>query len=162
TFLTVYGSPLLQAAVGIDRGDARRPRQAGTNALHRQLVEGRIAELKAKIPQGGLREAFVRTILHVLLPRRGVDEPGFDASRRIGAASPDGKTMPLPEMTPLTLAEFKTLVREQFFMLLIDEPAAVAAIPGLLPKNVAARRAAFALLRQIASAAGEITAESAG
>jgi hypothetical protein len=46
-------------------------------------------------------------------------------------------------------------------MLLIDKPAAVAAIPALLPKDAAARRAAFALLRQIASAAGEITAESA-
>src|SRR5262245_12148119 len=38
TFLTVYGSPLLQAAVGIDRSDARRPRQAGMSALHHQLV----------------------------------------------------------------------------------------------------------------------------
>jgi hypothetical protein len=162
TFMTVYGSPLLQAAVGIDPADARRPRQAGTTALHRQLVDARIAELEAKVPQGGLREAFVRTILYVLMPRGGVDERGFDAIRRIRAASSDGKTLPLPELTTLTLAEFKALVREQFFMLLIDQPAAVAAIPALLPKNTAARRAAFALLRQIASANLEMTAESAG
>src|SRR5262245_50357052 len=95
------------------------------------------------------------------MPRGGVDESGFDALRRIRAASPDGKTLPLPELTPMTLSEFKALVREQFFMLLIDEPGAVAAIPALLPKNAAARRAAFALLRRIASAAGEIPAESA-
>ena len=62
----------------------------------------------------------------------------------------------------MTLSEFKALVREQFFMLLIDQSAAVAAIPALLPKDTAARRAAFALLRQVLSAAGEITAESAG
>jgi Protein of unknown function (DUF3141) len=134
TFMTVYGSPLLQAAVGIDPADARRPRQAGTSALHRQLVDARIAELKAKMPQGDLREAFVRTILYVLMPRGGIDERGFDAICRIRAASPDGKTLPLPELTTLTLAEFKALVREQFFMLLIDWSAAVAAIPGLLPK----------------------------
>ena len=33
----------------------------------------------------------------------------------------------------LTLAEFKMLVREQFFMLLLDREAALAAIPKLLP-----------------------------
>ena len=37
-----------------------------------------------------------------------------------------------------------------------------AAIPALLPKDTTARRAAFALLRQVLSAAGEITAESVG
>jgi hypothetical protein len=162
TFMTVYGSPLLQAAVGIDPADARRPRRAGTSALHQQLVDARIAELKAKMPQGGLREAFVRTIVHVLMPGGGVDERGFDAICRIRAASPDGKTLPLPELTTLSLADFKSLVREQFFMLLIDQPAAVAAIPELLPKDTAGRRTAFALLRQIVSASGEMTAESAG
>jgi hypothetical protein len=65
-------------------------------------------------------------------------------------------------LTTLTLSEFKALVREQFFMLLIDQPAEVAAIPGLLPKDTASRRAAFALLSQIVSASGEMTAESAG
>jgi hypothetical protein len=162
TFMTVYGSPLLQAAVGIDPANADRPRQAVTSALHRQLVDTRIAELKAKMPQGGLREAFVRTILYVLMPRGGVDERGFDAIRRIRAASPDGKTLPLPELTTLTLPDFKALVREQFFMLLIDQPAAVAAIPELLPKDTAGQRTAFALLRQIVSASGEMMAESAG
>jgi Protein of unknown function (DUF3141) len=162
TFMTVYGSPLLQAAVGIDPAETRRPRQAGTSALHRQLVDARVAELKAKMRQGGLREAFVRTILHVLMPRGGVDERGFDTIRRIRAAGPDGRTLPLPELTTLTLADFKSLVREQFLMLLIDQPAAIAAIPGLMPKDAAARRAAFALLRQIAGASGDLTAESAG
>jgi hypothetical protein len=112
--------------------------------------------------QGGLREAFVRTILYVLMPRGGVDERGFDAIRRIRAANPDWKTQTLPELMTLSLAEFKALVREQFFMLLIDQPAAIAAIPALVPKDTAARRAAFALVRQISNAAGEITAESIG
>ena len=162
TFLTVYGSPLLQAAIGIDPANTRRPRQAETSPLHRQLVNARIAELKSKMSQGGLREAFVRTILYVLMPRGGVDERGFDAIRRIRAANPDWKTQTLPELTTLSLAEFKALVREQFFMLLIDQPAAIAAIPALVPKDTAARRAAFALVRQISNAAGEITAESIG
>ena len=162
TFMTVYGSPFLQAAVGIDPAETRRPRHAGTSLLHQQLVETRIAELKAKMRQGALPEGLVRTMLYVGMPRGGVDERGFDAIRRIRAANPDGKTLPLPELAAMTLSEFKALVREQFFMLLIDQSAAVAAIPALLPKDTAARRAAFALLRQVLSAAGEITAESAG
>jgi hypothetical protein len=161
TFMTVYGSPFLQAAVGIDPADTRRRCQAGTSPLHRQLVDARIAELKAKIPQGGLREALVRTMLYVGMPRGGVDERGFEAIRRLRAADPDSKALPSPELTRLSLEDFKALVREQFFMLLIDQPAAVAAIPELLPKDIAARSAAFALLRQVLSAAGEITAESA-
>jgi hypothetical protein len=161
TFMAVYGSPFLQAAVGIDPADTRRPRQAGTSPLHRQLVQARISELKARMPQGGLREGLVRTLLYVGMPRAGIDERRFEAIRRIRAVHPDGNTLPLAELTTLTLAEFKALVREQFFMLLIDEAAAVAAIPALLPKDPAARRAAFKVLREVLSAAGEITAESA-
>src|SRR5262249_12991018 len=38
TFLTVYGSPALQAAVGIDPTDTRPQRRAGKSSLHRELV----------------------------------------------------------------------------------------------------------------------------
>ena len=40
------------------------------------------------------------------------------------------------------------LVREQFFMLLLDREAALAAIPKLLPDNVDERRAAFAAIER--------------
>ena len=33
----------------------------------------------------------------------------------------------------MPLSEFKTLVREQYFMLLIDKDASLAAIPSMLP-----------------------------
>ena len=35
----------------------------------------------------------------------------------------------------MSLAEFKVLVREQFFMLLLDQEACLAAIPEMLPKD---------------------------
>jgi hypothetical protein len=53
------------------------------------------------------------------------------------------------------------MVREQFFMLVIDQEAALAAIPGLLPKEPEARRKAFGTLREVLSAAGEIRGEVA-
>jgi hypothetical protein len=87
------------------------------------------------------------------MPRSGIDERGFDTVRRIRHAREGG--------THLTLAEFKALVREQYFMLLIDPEAALAAIPDLLPPDDDTRRKAFAAVRQVISARGEITGEVA-
>jgi hypothetical protein len=61
----------------------------------------------------------------------------------------------------LTLADFKALLREQYFMLLIDEDATLAAIPDLLPSDQQVRRRALATLRQILSASGALTGEAA-
>ena len=61
----------------------------------------------------------------------------------------------------MILAEFKGLLREQYFMLLIDEDAALAAIPDLLPSDQQVRRRTFATLRQILSVSGAITGEAA-
>jgi hypothetical protein len=41
-------------------------------------------------------------------------------------------------------------------MLLIDEPAALAAIPGLLPDDIEERRNAFAALREVLEARGPL------
>jgi hypothetical protein len=61
----------------------------------------------------------------------------------------------------LTLSEFKTMVREQYFMLLIDLEGALAAIPSMLPSDMEARRKGLAVVQQVLSAAGEITGEIA-
>src|SRR5262245_12140150 len=122
TFLAVYGSPLLQAAVGIDPAGTRPLRRAGKHPLHDELLQKRITELKLRIPSGGLREAVIRALLYVGLARRTVDERGFEALRRIRRAHGD-----------MPLADFKALVREQFFMLVLDMEAAIAALPSMLP-----------------------------
>ena len=61
----------------------------------------------------------------------------------------------------LTLAQFKAMVREQFFMLLIDQEAALAAIPALLPPGADERQAALAAIRDLISASGEPSGEAA-
>ena len=58
-FLAVYGSPALQAAVGVDPQSAPSRRQE-MSAAHRKMLEKRIAELKSRIGEGGLREAAIR------------------------------------------------------------------------------------------------------
>src|SRR5262249_26566031 len=148
TFLTVYGSSALQAAVGIDPAGTHQLRKAGKHPLHDELLQKRIAELKARIPLGGPGEAVIRALLYVGLARGGVDERGFEALRRIRRAHGD-----------MTLATFKALAREQFYMLLMDTEAALAAIPSMLPADIDTRRKAFDLIRQIMTARGELSAE---
>jgi pimeloyl-ACP methyl ester carboxylesterase len=148
TFLAVYGLPTLQAAVGVDPAATRPLRKAQKSPLHRELLQSRIAGLKSRIPVGGLREAVIRGILYVGMARAGVDERGFEAVRRIRRAHGD---IPLPV--------FKTVVREQFNMLLVDREAALAAIPSMLPPDAKTRLKAFDLIKQAMGARGEFSAE---
>ena len=152
-FLSVYGSPALQAAVGIDPSDTRRPRKAETSAFHRELLQSRVAELKSRIPAGGLRECLVRGLLYVGMARGSADERGLAALRGLRAMEDD---QPRP-----TLSEFKALVRAQYYMLLIDQEATLSAIPDLLPRDYEARRKGLAALRRVLGAAGELTGETA-
>src|SRR5215472_17490354 len=100
----------------------RRPSDTSKSQLHHELLQKRIAELKARIPVGGLREAIIRALLYVGTGRAAVDERGFEALRRIRRAHGD-----------MPLSAFKALVREQFYLLLIDTEAALAALPSMLP-----------------------------
>src|SRR5580700_558845 len=148
TFLAVYGSPTLQAAVGVDPASTRPVRKAPKSPLHRELQQKRIAELKAGMPAGGLRAAVIRGILYAGMPRAAIDERGAEALRRIRETHTD-----------LTLSAFKALVREQFNMLLIDQAAALAAIPSMLPPDADTRVKAFDLIRQVLAARGAFSAE---
>ena len=119
-FDAIYGSPLVQAMVGLKASDGSVRRRPGTGAAHLALVAQRIDELRASISKGGPREAVLRALLYVRMPERLVDERSFNLLRRMREEAGRG----------LTLAAFKRLVREQFLMLLLDERSAVAAIPA--------------------------------
>jgi hypothetical protein len=116
------------------------------------MLQKRIAELKSRIGEGGLREAAIRGLLYVGSARGMVDERSLQALRNVRRSDSGPR---------LTLAEFKMLVREQFFMLLLDQEAALAAIPKLLPGNANARHAAFAAIREVLSASAAISGEVA-
>jgi pimeloyl-ACP methyl ester carboxylesterase len=150
-FLAVYGSPALQAAVGIDpeADPSQRPEMP---VEYRKRLDARIAELKSKIGSGGLRECVIRALLYVGMARGMVDERSLEALRRVRAS--DGGPR-------ITIAQFKALVREQFFMLLLDQDASLAAIPKLLPRNTETRRTAFAVIRDVLSVSAEISGEAA-
>ena len=148
TFLAVYGSPTLQAAVGIDPVSTQRLRKAPKNPLHNELLQKRISELRASIPAGGIRAALVRSLIYVGMKRAAIDERGFELARRIRKAHND-----------MSIVDFKALVREQFNILLIDQEAALAAIPSMLPPDVEAREKAYGVISELMQARGELSAE---
>src|SRR5215471_6840009 len=151
-FLAIYGNPALQAAVGI-KPDSVKERRAPKSILHEEFVAKRIAELKSQIDKGGLIECTLRGLIYVGQARGKVDERGVRALRQIRVADDDSKRM--------TLSQFKAMAREQYFLMLLEPEAALAAIPGLLPPGAEERQKALAAIRQVLSAAGEITGEAA-
>jgi hypothetical protein len=150
-FLNVYGSPVLQAVVGIDPKSAPSSRREMSDE-HRAMLEKQVEELKSRIGSGGPREAAIRALLYVGSARGMVDERSIEALRKVRRDYGGAR---------LTLPEFKMLVREQFFMLLLDQEAALVSIPKLLPENVEQRREIFAAIRNVLSASDEITSERA-
>jgi pimeloyl-ACP methyl ester carboxylesterase len=150
-FLGIYGSPALQAAVGIKPGSEVSPRLK-MSPEHRKRLEARIAELTSHIGSGGLRECVIRGLLYIGMSRGMVDERSLEALRRARAEDKSPR---------LTLAQFKTIVREQFFMLLLEPEASLAAIPTLLPPGEHERRAGLATIRDVLSASADISGETA-
>jgi len=149
-FLAIYGMPALQAAVGVNpEGQPRRP---GKSPLHHELVQKRIAELKSHINKGGLQECTIRGIIYVGAARGAIDERGVAALRRIRLTE---------EASRMTLAQFKAMAREQFFLLLLEPEATLEAIPKLLPADLAERRKGLAAIRNVLSSSGEIVGEPA-
>ena len=145
TFLAIYGSPVLQAAVGVEQS-AIRPRRAPKSSLHGELLQKRIDELKSQICEGGLPAAMTRALIYAGMARAAIDERGFEMVRRIREAYGN-----------LPLAKFKALVRDQFSLLLLDPEAALAAIPSMLPADETVRKDSFALIEEVLTARGELS-----
>ena len=150
-FLSIYGSPMLQAVVGVDPVATQPLRKAPHSPLHRQLLQARIAELKSHIAKGGVREGTIRALLYVGMNRAAVDERGFETVRRIRQAQ--------EYMPSLPLSEFKSLVHEQFYMLQIDQEACLAALPALVPPDSDMRRKILPLIREVLSSRGPLSGE---
>ena len=121
-FMDVYGQPLLQAAVGL-YGDAHvHRRRPGAEPEHRRFIEQRQEELREKIAQGGAHEAVMRSLIYVLGGAPATDERNFKRLRASRAELEPG----------IKLSDFKSLVREQFFILKLDREQALNSLPTLL------------------------------
>jgi hypothetical protein len=143
TFLMIYGSPALQAMVGLRASDASPRRRPGNEPERIAFVEQRIGELRARIAQGDGREAAVRCLCYIGMGGPGVDERVFNQVAHLRSRYGE-----------IPLEQFKCVVRDQYFSLLLDEEAALAAVPSMLPDDVQARARLLEDIRLTVSAAG--------
>ncbi len=150
-FNTMYDSAWLQAVVGLRSGVPDTAWVRARDDAFEALVAQKAAALRARVDHGGLREAFARMLLYV-----GSDEPRVDIRGYRMAERVRDKYVPITER--LSGPERRELFKEQFFLLLFDEAAALAALPRLLTSNEE-REMALDALREIASAKGEMSQE---
>ena len=149
-FLSLYGSPLLQALLGMRASDEPPRHHPGVEPERLAFVQQRIAEIKARVAEGGAREAALRSLVYIGMAGSGVDERAFNELRQIRA-----------DHGAVTLDEFKRMLREQFFALLLDRDAALAAIPKMLPAGSSVRAELLDRIRRVVSAVGEPSGERA-
>lgn len=148
-FQAIYDSPAMDVLTGV-AGSAAPPRQRpGSTAEHRRFVEHVLSDLGRRLSTGGTHEALVRTLLYVGAGRYA-DERAFAMFRRIRAQFPNEAR---------SITEFKALLREQFFMLQLNERAAMEALPRLLPQDEQQRRTIYEIVRAISMATDEVTPE---
>ena len=153
TFLEVYGSPLLQAMVGLGEGDKSDARHA-TRDLAREAAEAQLsAELEGRFETGGAVEAALRSFIYVRLAEgAGGDERGLAILKAYRSSQAPGSRR--------TMAQLKQLLKEQFLILRLDEERAVAAIPRLLPRNQEQRQQVLQGLRRMVEVHGPLSEEA--
>jgi pimeloyl-ACP methyl ester carboxylesterase len=148
-FFGIYEQPWLQALLGLRASDDPPRHHPGRDADHAAFVERRIKELRAKMDKGGPREAALRALIYVGMPEKGADEREFEMLRRIRAEHGAEKS----------LAEFKQDLREQYYMLRIDESRAIEMIPKLLQGHEDQGPQLLEYIRQVVYADGSLSEE---
>jgi pimeloyl-ACP methyl ester carboxylesterase len=149
-FLAIYSSPVLQAMVGVGNGNEPARVASKIDAERSASIQQRIAELKAGLDKGGIREAAIRSCLYIGMVGPGGDERTFNELRLIRAEYETG-----------SLAEFKQTVRDQYFSLMLDKDGALAAIPKMLPADPSDRLKILNVIRRVVNAAGKSSGEHA-
>ena len=149
-FMNTYGAPWLQALLGLGTPDDT-PRQRERDLVREANTARTRSELEHRFDVGGLEEAVMRALVYIRLPEGSVDERGFAVLKLIRASRPATKR--------LSLAQFKTIVREQYLLVRLDEDRAINALPALLGPDAMGRKAALNILHRILDAHGDISAE---
>jgi hypothetical protein len=96
---------------------------------------------------------MIRALIYIAIPARRIDERGFTVAKAIREARHPGQRISQPRL--------KELFTEQFLLLKIDPARGIAALPELLPADMAVRREALAELKRVVAASGSMSDESA-
>jgi hypothetical protein len=149
TFHAVYGSPALQASLGISHSDGRVRPKPGTSPAQRAELAAIIEQLRRTMDHGGPVDAAVRAHVYITMGQKSTDARSFEVLRRI-----------LKAHAEITLARYKATVRQQWAMLVIDQEATLEALPQLLPADAGERRELFEAMSAVITAAGDLDPEA--
>jgi hypothetical protein len=149
-FLSTYGSPWLQALVGLGGETPRR--RTERDLLREANVSQLRAELERRFEIGGPEDAALRALIYIRLPEGSIDERGYSALKIIRAARPASSRK--------TLAQMKEIVRQQYSLVRLDEERAIATLPGLVGDDGAQRKVVLDAVRQVLAARGPLADEA--
>jgi hypothetical protein len=120
-FFGFYGSPFVQALLGLGAGSEVRPFPGASP----EKLAARLAwadACAAKLQTGGFDEALTRAVLYVIAADRTLDQRcalALNVARQ--------------QLMHLSLAEFKVVVRDQAFLLQLERERAMEALASLVP-----------------------------
>jgi hypothetical protein len=138
TFFGFYGLPFVQALLGLNDGSDVRP-LPGISPEKLAARQVQADAYAAKLKTGGFDEALTRAVLYVTAADRMVDQRcalALNVARR--------------KLMHLSLAVFKVLVRDQFFVLQLEHERAVEALASMVPDADARKE----LLQQVNAIVG--------
>jgi len=150
-FHATYGSPLMQALVGLDPQGTEDERRAEREQLREQERDKRRAELESRFEEGGAAEAALRALIYIRRGDGGADERSFAVLKGMHEAQPTSR--------PHSMTQLKEALREQSLLIRMDEERAVAAIPKLLPSDKAERARIWRAVQRLAHAQGKVSGE---
>jgi pimeloyl-ACP methyl ester carboxylesterase len=152
-FLTTYGSPFLQALVGLGGSEAHAGAREARDLAREAAAHRAVAELERRMEHGDLVEAGVRALIHILRAEGQLDERA--------AAMLEALRNALPAESRLARERFREIIRDQSLTLRLDEDRAVETIPELLPDDPEACARMLGAIRRVAAAQGKLSEEGA-
>jgi Protein of unknown function (DUF3141) len=124
-FFAFYGSPVVQALLGINAESEVRP-VPGLSPEDVMVRQAKSEAYEAMLKTGGFDEALTRAVLYVMAAERTIDQRcalALNVARQ--------------RLMHLSLAQFKVLVGDQFFVLHLEPARAVETLASLVPEAAA-------------------------
>ena len=149
SFLTGYGSPFVQAVAGLNADPASVARHIERDVERERAAAELRSALEHRFETGGADEGALRALIFVRKPGGSIDERGFRMLKIIRDSRKVNKD--------LTLAQFKTMLRDQYQLVLLDEERALRALPKLLRTGEPEGDAALDALRELLTAPGPLS-----
>ncbi len=150
-FLNTYGSPLVQAAVGLMAEPNVVPHHIERDlGRERAAAELRNA-LDHRYEAGGADEGALRALIYIRKPDGAADERGFRMLKIIRDTRKANRR--------LTLAQFRGMAKEQLQLVLLDEERAITTLTKLLHPGERESDSALDALRAVVVAPGPLTQE---